>query len=130
MAHEFVYLSFAEEDRDTVLNIRLRAMNPRYPGYEFAAKFPLLRASSDSDEFRDHIAKLMKITSKTIVLIGEEAYKSPWIPHEVDITLKQGKPVYAIKLSDTVKDIPKCLEEHDIEVHNWSEETLNELANA
>lgn len=124
-----VFFSFKEEDRDVVLTIKGRAVNSSYSGLNFRVKDLLKRwDTTDSAVIKQAISKSISGTSRTIVFVGEKTHKSYWVPHEVQMTLDEGKPVYAIRLKDSSGTIPKCLTDNGIYVYSWSEERLQDLA--
>jgi hypothetical protein len=124
-----VFFSFKEEDRGVVLTIKGRAVNSSYSGLNFRVKDLLKRwDTTDSAVIKQAISKSISGTSRTIVFVGEKTHKSYWVPHEVQMTLDAGKPVYAIRLKDSTGTIPKCLTDNGIHVYSWSEERLQELA--
>lgn len=124
-----VFFSFKEKDRNVVLTIKGRAVNPGYVNLNFRVKDLLKRwDTKNSARIKQAISKAMAGTSRTIVFVGESTYKSYWVPHEVETTIKAGKPVYAIRLKNTSGPIPKCLSENGVHVYSWSEERLQELA--
>lgn len=124
-----VFFSFKEEDRGVVLTIKGRAANSRYPALNFKVQDLLKRwDTEDPAVIKQAITKNIKGTSRTIVFVGEKTHKSYWVPHEVQMTLDAGKPVYAIRLSGTNGTIPNCLSKNGIAVHAWSESKLQELA--
>ena len=124
-----VFFSFKEEDREVVLTIKGRAVNSKYKGLNFRVKDLLKRwDTEDSAVIKQAISKSISGTSRTIVFVGEKTYKSYWVPHEVQMTLDAGKPVYAIRLKDISGSIPKCLSDNSIHVYSWSEERLQDLA--
>ena len=63
-----------------------------------------------------------------IVFVGSDTWKSYWVPHEVQMTLDRGKPVYAIRLNGVQGKIPSCLTKNGIKVYPWSEANLQALA--
>lgn len=124
-----VFFSFKEEDRGVVLTIKGRAVNPRYLNLNFRVKDLLKRwDTKDSAVIKQAISKSISGTSRTVVFVGEKTYRSYWVPHEVQMTLDAGKPVYAIRLKGTSGPIPKCLSDNDIYLYSWSEQRLQELA--
>ena len=124
-----VFFSFKEKDREVVLTIKGRAVNPNYYALNFKVQDLLKRwKTEDSSVIKQAITTKIQSTSRTIVFVGENTYKSYWVPHEVNMTLEAGKPVYAIRLSGTNGTIPKCLSDNNIKVHAWSEENLQKLA--
>ena len=124
-----VFFSFKEEDRDVVLTIKGRAVNSSYSGLKLRVKDLLKRwDTTDSAVIKQAISKSISGTSRTIVFVGEKTHKSYWVPHEVQMTLDEGKPVYAIRLKDSSGTIPKCLTDNGIYVYSWSEERLQDLA--
>lgn len=124
-----VFFSFKEEDRDVVLTIKGRAVNSSYSGLNFRVKDLLKRwDTTDSAVIKQAISKSISGTSRTIVFVGEKTHKSYWVPHEVQMTLDAGKPVYAIRLKDSSGTIPKCLIDNRIHLYSWSEERLQDLA--
>ena len=123
-----VFFSFKEEDRGVVLTIKGRAMNSRYPALNFRVKDLLKRwDTEDEATIKQAITKTMQGTSRTIVFVGEKTHKSYWVPHEVQMTIDNGKPVYAIRLNGTNGTIPKCLSDNGITVYQWSEARLQDL---
>lgn len=124
-----VFFSFKESDRGVVLTIKGRAINPNYPALNFKVQDLLKRwKTEDSTVIKQAITTKIQGTSRTIVFVGEKTHKSYWVPHEVNMTLEQGKPVYAIRLKDTNGTTPECLLKNKIKVYSWSEEKLQELA--
>lgn len=124
-----VFFSFKEQNRDVVLTIKGRAVNPHYQGLNFRVKDLLKRwKTEDSAVIKQAISKSIKGTSRTIVFVGDDTHKSYWVPREVEMTLAAGKKVYAIRLKNTNGEIPKCLSDNRIQVYSWSEEMLQELA--
>ncbi len=124
-----VFFSFKEEDRGVVLTIKGRAMNSRYTNLNFRVKDLLKRwDTEDEATIKQAITKAMQGTSRTIVFVGNNTYRSYWVPHEVQATLNNNKPVYAIRLKGTNGPIPKCLSSNRITVYQWSEERLQDLA--
>lgn len=124
-----VFFSFTERDRQVVLTIKGRAMNSNYPNLNFQVKDLLKRwETNDTSVIRQAISKAMHGTSRTIVFVGEHTYKSRWVREEVNMTIENGKPVYAIRLKDTNGSTPKVLQDNDIYLYSWSESRLQELA--
>ena len=124
-----VFFSFSETDRDVVLLIKGRAVNPRYANLDFRVQDLLQRWDTDDPTvIRQAIAKSIKGTSRTIVFVGNDTYGSYWVPEEVEMTLEREKPVYAIRLKDTYGIAPKCLTDNNIHLYSWSEEKLQDLA--
>ncbi len=124
-----VFFSFKEEDRGVVLTIKGRAVNPKYNALNFKVKDLLKRWNTEKAEvIKQAISKSISGTSRTIVFVGEKTHKSYWVPHEVQMTLDNEKPVYALRLKDTNGKIPKCLSDNNIHVYSWSEKKLQELA--
>jgi hypothetical protein len=125
-----VFFSFAEADREVVLTIKGRAQNSKYPNLNFKVQDLLKRwVTEDPSVIRQAISKSIKGTSRTIVFVGEKTHKSKWVPEEVEMTLKNNKPVYAMFLKDKKNSrIPKVLNDENIKVYVWNEEKLQELA--
>lgn len=124
-----VFFSFDESDRETVLLIKGRAENPNYSNLNFRVQDLLKRWDTyDTTVIKQAISKNMMGTSRTIVFIGNNTHNSRWVAHEVETTLMNNKPVYAIRLTGTYGEIPKCISDHNIVVHDWSEDTLQYLA--
>ena len=124
-----VFFSFTEADRDVVLTIKGRAVNPRYYNLDFRVKDLLKRwDTEDVSVIRQAISKAMDGTSRTIVFVGERTHRSRWVREEVEMTIRNKKPVYAIRLKDTNGVKPKVLEDNNILLYAWSEETLQDLA--
>ncbi len=124
-----VFFSFTEPDRGVVLTIKGRAVNPMYTNLNFRVKDLLKRwDTEDNSVIKQAITKAMTGTSRTIIFVGEKTHKSKWVKEEVNMTISNGKPVYAIRLKDTNGKIPKVLEDNGIFLYSWSEERLQELA--
>lgn len=124
-----VFFSFSESDRGVVLTIKGRAVNPFYSNLNFRVKDLLKRwDTTDPAVIRQAISKAMKGTSRTIVFVGSDTYKSNWVPEEVKMTLEADKPVYAIRLKDTSGPKPTCLSDNQIYLYSWSEKILQDLA--
>lgn len=123
------FFSFTEADREVVLTIKGRAVNPNYRNLNFRVKDLLKRWNTeDVAVIRQAISKAMSGTSRTIVFVGERTHRSRWVREEVEMTLRNNKPVYAIRLNNTNGTKPKVLEENGIHLYNWSEERLQDLA--
>ena len=124
-----VFFSFTEADRETVLTIKGRAVNPNYHNLKFRVKDLLKRWNTDDiSVIRQAISKAMTGTSRTIVFVGEKTHKSRWVREEVLMTIENKKPVYAIRLKGTKGIKPKVLEDNYISLFAWSEEKLQDLA--
>ncbi|WP_445156779.1 TIR domain-containing protein [Halomonas sp. E14] len=123
------FFSFTEADREVVLTIKGRAVNPNYRNLNFRVKDLLKRWNTeDVGVIRQAISKAMIGTSRTIVFVGERTYRSRWVREEVEKTLRNNKPVYAIRLNNTNGTKPKVLEENEIHLYNWSEDRLQDIA--
>lgn len=124
-----VFFSFTESDRGVVVTIKGRAVNPDYANLNFRVKDLLKRwDTNDVSVIRQAITKAMKGTSRTIVFVGQRTYLSRWVTEEVQMTLENQKPVYAIRLNGTRGPKPRVLSENDIYLHPWSEARLQDLA--
>jgi len=124
-----VFFSFTEPDRGVVLTIKGRAVNPSYYNLNFHVKDLLKRwDTEDTAVIRQAITKAMYGTSRTIVFVGKRTYLSRWVREEVEMTLDNNKPVYAIRLNGTNGTTPKVLTDNGIYLYNWSEVTLQDLA--
>lgn len=124
-----VFFSFTEPDRGVVLTIKGRAVNPFYYNLNFQVKDLLKRWDTlDTGVIRRAITTSMQGTSRTIVFVGERTYLSRWVREEVEMTLANRKPVYAIRLNGTYGTTPSVLTENGITVYGWSEAKLQELA--
>ncbi|MGY4879687.1 TIR domain-containing protein [Vreelandella aquamarina] len=123
------FFSFTEADREVVLTIKGRAVNPNYRNLNFRVKDLLKRWNTeDVAVIRQAISKAMSGTSRTIVFVGESTHRSRWVREEVEMTLRNNKPVYAIRLNNRNGTKPKVLEDNGIHLYNWSEERLQDLA--
>ena len=124
-----VFFSFTEADRGVVLTIKGRAVNPKYQNLNFRVKDLLKRWNTDDTAvIRQAITKAMQGTSRTIVFVGQKTHLSRWVREEVNMTLENAKPVYAIRLKDTNGTKPKVLGDNGIQLYSWSEERLQDLA--
>ena len=124
-----VFFSFSESDRGVVLTIKGRAVNSNYNNLDFRVQDLLSRwDTEDPAVIRRAISTNIYGASRTIVFVGNETYKSFWVPEEVRMTLEEKKPVYAIRLKDTWGSIPKCLNDNKITLFDWSEPRLQFLA--
>ncbi len=123
------FFSFSETERETVLLIKGRALNPNYNALNFRVQDLLKRwETNDPAVIRQAISKAIKGTSRTIVFVGNDTSSSYWVPEEVEMTLAADKPVYAIQLREAWGAGPSCLASNGITVHAWSEATLQSLA--
>lgn len=112
-----------------MLLIKGRAVNPNYSGLDFRVKDLLARwNTTDSAVIRQAISKAMYGTSRTIVFLGSDTYMSHWVPEEVEMTIANGKPVFAIRVPNTYGTVPYFLTNRDITVYDWSERNLQALA--
>ena len=124
-----VFFSFSETDREEVLLIKGRAVNPSYPALNFRVHDLLKRwDTTDPAVIRQAISKAIKGTSRTIVFVGNDTSSSYWVPEEVNMTLEAVKRVFAIRLGGTAGAIPACLTSNGITVSAWSEANLQQLA--
>lgn len=124
-----VFFSFKEQDRGVVLTIKGRAVNPRYTSLNFRVQDLLRRWQTENESvIKQAISKNISGTSRTIVFVGVDTWKSYWVPHEVQMTLDRQKSVYAIRLIGVQGSIPSCLTQNGIKVYPWSETNLQALA--
>lgn len=123
------FFSYSETDRTEVLLIKGRAVNPNYSGLNFDVKDLLVRwDTTDPAVIRQAISKAMYGTSRTIVFVGSDTWNSRWVPEEVEMTVENKKPVYAIRAPRASGAIPSCLSSRNITVYDWSESNLQTLA--
>jgi hypothetical protein len=123
------FFSFKENDREPVLLIKGRAMNPKYFGLSFRVKDLLTRwDTTNRAVIRQAISKAMIGTSRTIVFVGNSTYRSYWVEEEVKMTLNNNKKCFAIRLKNTNGPKPNVLTTNGIRLHDWSESTLQNLA--
>ncbi len=128
---ERVYFSFSEADRETALALARRAEDPAEAALAFHVKPAPARFGMDRPAaMRQAAERALAGTSRTIVLVGMDTWRSPWVREEVMATLEAGRPACAIRLSDEAGPRPPCLGVHGIPVLPWSEETLQTLATA
>ena len=126
-----VFFSFSESDRETVLLIKGRAVNPNYSALNFRVHDLLKRwDTTDPAVIRQAITKSINGTSRTIVFVGNDTAGSYWVPEEVQMTIDAGKPVFAIRLNGIWGAGPSCLASNGISLRGWSEATLQSLATA
>ena len=124
-----VFFSFREADRNVVATIKGRAVNPKYQNLNFRVRDLLSRwDTEDVSVIRQAISKSMKGTSRTIVFVGQKTHESRWVKEEVEMTLQNEKPVYAIRLKDTNGQKPTVLEDNGVYLYQWSENCLQDLA--
>ena len=124
-----VFFSFSETDRTEVTLIKGRAVNPNYSNLNFQVHDLLVRWDTrDSAVIRQAITKAIKGTSRTIVFVGFDTHASFWVTEEVEMTLEQGKPVYAISVPGMLGPTPTCLSGNGVTVYDWSEDYLQWLA--
>jgi hypothetical protein len=122
------FFSFSETDREAVLLIKGRAVNPRYSALDFHVQDLLSRWDTTSPAvIRQAISKSIYGTSRTIVFVGRDTHQSRWVPEEVNMTLESGKSVYAIALHSYAV-VPSYLSQRGITVHDWSDAVLQWLA--
>jgi hypothetical protein len=123
------FFSFKEDDRNVVVTIKGKAVNPHYYGLNFRVQDLLERwDTTDRSRIRAAISTKMTGTSRTIVFVGNNTYQSYWVPEEVKMTLEARKPVHAIRLSGTNGRTPQVLTDYGIHLYPWSEERLQDLA--
>jgi MTH538 TIR-like domain (DUF1863) len=124
-----VFFSYTEDDREYVLLVKGRAVNPAYYQLSFRVQDLLARwNTSDPAVIRQAISKSLDGTSRTIVFVGTSTWQSRWVAEEVEMTLAAGKPVYAIGLPNGFGLTPSCLTSNNIIVYGWSEANLQALA--
>lgn len=126
---KIIFMSFSESDRKAVTMIKGRACNAGYSGLSFRQRDLLSRWNTTSTAgIRRAISSKMTGTSRTIVFVGDDTWKSNWVGQEIEMTLDRDKPVYAIRLRNTCGKTPEALARHGIAVQPWSEENLQKLA--
>lgn len=124
-----IFLSFSETDRDIVTRIAKHAMDPSYESLNFrVAPFYERWQTKSISVIQNVVAKALKDTNRTIVLVGEDTHESIWVEVEVDMSIELNNSVYAMRLNNTNGEIPKCLKDRDIKVENWDIEVLQFLA--
>lgn len=126
-----IFCSFQEADRHIVARIKGRAMNSRYNKLSFRTRDLLKRWDTEDDSvIRQAITKNINGTSRTIVFVGDKTSNSYWVKKEVEMTLANRKPVFAIELPNRsfFSFNPSFLIDNGIVIHPWSEENLQELA--
>lgn len=124
-----VFFSFAELDRDAVLAIKTKVMDPKYTNLNFMVQDLIKRwNTNDLKVIRRAISQSINAVSRTIVFVGKDTYKSLWVKEEVKMTLSAGKPVYAIRLKDTYVVTPACLKDNNIYIYPSHEENLQFIA--
>ncbi len=125
-----LFFSFKEADREEVLLIKGRAHNSKYKKLDFKVKDLIVRWDTDDEtKIKQAITTAMKGTSRTIVFVGKDTHKSYWVPHEAEKTLDNDKKLFAMFLNGKEDSkIPKCLEDNNIHVYQWSESKLQDLA--
>lgn len=123
------FFSFKEDNRETVLTNKGRAVNSNYSNLNFRVKDLLKRwKTTDRAVIRQAISKAMTGTSRTIVFVGNNTHDSYWVPEEVKMTIENSKKVYAIRLKGTHGSKPQILTDKGITLYDWSEATLQDLA--
>ncbi len=124
-----IFFSFSDTDRDIVIKIAKHAIDPSYDSLQFAVTPLYNRWKTKSiPVIQNIVAKALKDSDRTIVLVGEDTYDSIWVEVEVDMSIELNNSVYAMRLNNTNGAIPKCLEKRDIKVENWDIEVLQYLA--
>lgn len=124
-----VFFSFSESNRNEVLALKTKAMDPQYTGLNFMVQDLIKRWNTkDLKAIRHAIEGPITAASRTIVFVGKDTYKSMWVAEEVKVTLEQGKPVYAIYLKNGHVVIPACLRDNDIYIYPSHEENIQYLA--
>jgi len=124
-----VFFSFTEPDREIVLTIKGRAVNPYYSNLNFRVQDLLRRwSTTDTSIIKQAISKKMTGTSRTIIFVSEQTHLSEWVTEEIKMTIEKGKPVYAIRLKGTFGKTPNVLLDKGIYIYSWSEERLQDLA--
>jgi len=124
-----IFFSFSETDRDIVMRNAKHAMDPSYESLNFRVAPLYERWQTKSiPVIQNIVAKALKDTNRTIVLVGEDTYQSLWVEVEVDMSIELNNSVYAMRLNNTNGEIPECLESREIKVENWDIEVLQYLA--
>jgi len=124
-----VYFSFYEKDLKTVLALKRKVRDPDYANLNFKVRRLLRRWDTDDVlAMRKAIARAMKGSTRTIVIVGNGTYKSRWLPEEVRMARDARNPVYAIRLKGTYGAKPTYLSNANIHLYDWSEEALQNLA--
>jgi hypothetical protein len=124
-----VHLAFTELDRMEALLIRRRALDPLDSALSFPVGelFPRIESALPV-VVRRTVRDALRGVARTIVLVGDHTWESRWVPVEVEITLKKGLDVHAIRLPRSWGVVPEYLASRHIAVHAWSEATLQSLA--
>lgn len=97
-----IFLSFVEEDLDLVRLFRGQAKNKKsaLEFDDYSVKVPY--NSTNAAYIRSQISAKIRAASVTIVLIGDETYKSDWVAWEIDKSVELGNKVIGVRLKNGV----------------------------
>jgi len=121
-----VFLSFKVEDKNLVDLLRGQAKNENsdLDFIDFSLRVPF--NSKNAEYIKKGIRERIKSSSLSIILIGENTYKSEWVDWEIRETIRLGKKVFGVKLKDDPNiTIPSSLIKNKIEILPWNHEKIN-----
>ncbi|MCK6080980.1 TIR domain-containing protein [Microbacterium sp. EYE_5] len=113
-----IFLSFVEEDLETVRLFRGQARNKNsaLAFDDYSVKVPY--NSTSATYIRSKITEKIKASSVTIVLIGTHTWKSDWVAWEIKKSVELGKKVIGVRLKAGVL-IPGALTEARAKIVDW-----------
>ncbi|WP_298743945.1 TIR domain-containing protein [uncultured Microbacterium sp.] len=113
-----IFLSFVEEDLALVRLFRGQARNKKsaLEFDDYSVKVPY--NSTNAAYIRSQIGTKIRAASVTIVLIGDDTYKSEWVAWEIAKSGELGKTVIGVRLKASVT-IPAALTTARAQIIGW-----------
>ena len=101
-----IFLSFVEEDLALVRLFRGQAKNKKsaLEFDDYSVKVPY--NSTNATYIRSQISAKIRAASVTIVLIGDDTYKSEWVAWEIAKSVELGNKVIGVRLKAGVTTPP------------------------
>lgn len=122
---DHIFISFANEDLDSVNLLRGQAKNEKsqlvFDDYSLRKPFD----SSNADYIKKGIRERIRLCSVTLVYLSEHAARSAWVDWEIRESLKMGKRVVGVYQGNKPPSkLPKALVENDCPVVPWKHKEL------
>lgn len=120
MAVKRIFLSFSEEDRDRVREVRLLAAKPDSKFQFLCEPIRVPAESKAAEDAKYRIRDKIRRTCVTVCLIGEKSHNDPWVEWELEESDRRGNAVIVMALKGLKNAfVPKLIGVKEIPVYSW-----------